>query len=47
MEDWMDYKTGVKAVMEHRASGGKTHSIESVAQEFGITLDRKKSKKSN
>lgn len=45
MEDYRDYQAGIKALSEHNASGKKTHSIESVAKEFGVRLERKKLKK--
>ena len=44
IEDQRDYEVGVKALKEHKASGGKTHSVEAVAQEFGVKLERKKVK---
>ncbi|NBV06292.1 MAG: ribbon-helix-helix protein, CopG family [Proteobacteria bacterium] len=44
LEERMDYKAAVKALEEHENSGSKTHSIESVAKEFGVVL--KKTKKS-
>lgn len=42
IQDWKDYKAGAQALQEHYNSGAKTHSLESVAKEFGINLDNKK-----
>ncbi|MBU6140678.1 MAG: ribbon-helix-helix protein, CopG family [Proteobacteria bacterium] len=41
LEDWLDYKAAVDALEEHEIKGGKTHSIESVARELGVTLKKK------
>lgn len=41
MEDWRDYRAGVKALKEHYAKKGKTYSLESVAKELGVTLEKK------
>lgn len=47
LEEWEDYKTGVKALKEHEASGGKTYSLEEVASEAGIKLTNNKKTKSS
>lgn len=39
LEDWNDYRSGIKALKEHKKSGSKTYSLEEVAKELGIRLE--------
>lgn len=40
LEDWNDYRSGVKALKEHKKNGNKTYSLEEVAKELGIKLEQ-------
>ncbi|MES2677596.1 MAG: DUF6290 family protein [Pseudomonadota bacterium] len=39
LEDWQDYRSGIKALKEHKKSGSKTYSLEEIAKELGIRLE--------
>jgi RHH-type rel operon transcriptional repressor/antitoxin RelB len=45
LEDLYFYERGIEALEEHERTGGKTYSIEEVAQELGIELKSQKKKK--
>ncbi|MFT6076891.1 MAG: putative DNA-binding protein [Myxococcota bacterium] len=38
LEDWNDYRLGIKYLKEHNKTRQKSYTIEEIAKEFNITL---------
>ena len=45
LDEWKEYQIGIRALKDHYKNGAISHSINSVAKEFGIKLESTKTKK--